>query len=430
MDTLINFSRWIANNIFREPASLIGLIALIGLLVQKKPLEDIVTGTVKTVLGFVILRAGAGIIVDALNGFGPIWQHVFGMEQSGLGNIIGTQDFISKFGGSITLMMTLGFLVNVILARFTNFKYIYLTGHMMFWVCFVYTGILVEVFGQNIAQWKIILSGALVMGVYWTLQPAFLQKYVKKATGKENVAIGHTFASGAWLGAVVGNWIGDPENSTEDIDLPDKLGFLKDSNVIIVLVMVLSYVIGAILAGPEFVSEYAGNKNYIIFGVLRGLKFGAGIAVVLHGVKMLIGEIVPAFKGISQKIVPGAKPALDVPVLYPFAQTATIIGFLASFVTMIVLMLVMGVSGFYVFVPPMIAIFFHAAGAGVLGNATGGVKGAIVSGVIIGVIITLGQAIFVKYITPTTVPDFILWGGDTDMFIFGSILKWIVGIFG
>jgi PTS system ascorbate-specific IIC component len=77
----------------------------------------------------------------------------------------------------------------------------------------------------------------------------------------------------------------------------------------------------------------------------------------------------------------------------------------------------------------MIALFFHSAAAGVFGNATGGIRGAILGGVITGLIISLGQAVFVKYITPTTVADFILWGGDTDMFIFGTILKWILGIF-
>ncbi|AGB40760.1 hypothetical protein Halha_0789 [Halobacteroides halobius DSM 5150] len=430
MEVLINVSQWVASNIFRQPASLIALIAFLGLIVQQKSFSEIISGTIKTVLGFVIIRAGSGIIVRALKGFGPMWQEVFGMKHSQMTGIIGTQEFISQFGSSITLIMTLGFLVNVALARFTRFKFIYLTGHMMFWVSFVYTGIMVEVFGTGISQFKLVLSGAIILGLYWTLQPAFLQKYVKKATGKDNIALGHTVASGAWLGAVVGKLIGDPENSTENLELPNKLKFLKDSNVVIVAVMVLAYVIGAILAGPEFMTKYAGDKNHIIYGVLQGLKFGAGIAVVLHGVKLLIGEIVPAFKGISNKLVPDSKPALDVPILYPYAPIATIVSFIASFVTMVILMLIMGLSGFYVFVPPMIAIFFHAAGAGVLGNATGGVKGAIASGVIIGIIITLGQAIFVKYITPTTIPDFILWGGDTDMFVFGTILKWVVGLFG
>lgn len=429
MDLLISISQWLATNIFREPASLIALVALIGLLLQDKTASEVLTGTIKTVLGFLIIQAGVSAIVNSLGAYGPAWQHVFGMEGGGQVSGMGTDKFLAEFGGAVTLIMTFGFLVNVLLARITRFKFIYLTGHMMFWVSFVYAGIIVEVFGVDVSKTRMVLSGAVLMGIYWTLSPAYLHKYVKKFTGKDSFAVGHTVSAGAWLGAIFGKYFGNPENDTENFDVPESLNFLKDSNVIIVMVMGVLYGLGALLAGGEFMNQYTGGQNHIIYGMLQGLRFGAGIAVVLYGVRLLIGEIVPAFRGISNKIVPNAKPALDIPVVFAYAPAATIIGFAAAFVTSMILMLVMGLSGFYVFVPPMIAIFFHAAGAGVFGNATGGVKGAIGAGVIVGIIITLGQALFIKFVTPTTVSDFILWGGDTDMFIFGGILKWILSIF-
>jgi len=428
VNTLINVSKWLADNIFGEPALLIGIIALIGLLAQRKSKSAVISGTIKTILGFLIIQAGAGVVVNSMLSFGPMWQHVFGIEAQPL-QAMGTDNFIAKYGGTITLMMTFGFLINVLLARLTPFKYIYLTGHMMFWVCFVLTGIFVETFGPDFSQTKILIIGSILMGIYWTLQPAYVQKYMKKVTGKDTIALGHTVSFAAWAAGALGKIIGNPEQNTENLKVPEGLNFLKDSNVVIVTVMGLVYGLGAILAGPKFMAQYSGDKNYIVYGLLQGLKFGGGIAVILFGVKLLIAEIVPAFKGFATKIVPDAKPALDCPVVYPFAPTATIIGFAAAFVTTIIMMVIMGITGFYVFVPPMIALFFHAAAAGVFGNATGGIKGAIAGGVITGLIISLGQAIFVKYITPTTVSDFILWGGDTDMFIFGSILKLIIGIF-
>lgn len=46
-------------NILSTPAILVGLLSLVGLALQKKPIEEIVKGTVKTIVGFLVLSAGA-----------------------------------------------------------------------------------------------------------------------------------------------------------------------------------------------------------------------------------------------------------------------------------------------------------------------------------------------------------------------------------
>lgn len=54
--------------------------------------------------------------------------------------------------------------------------------------------------------------------------------------------------------------------------------------------------------------EVTGIFTYLF---TKSIYFGVGMTVMLLGVRMLIGEIVPAFKGIAEKVVPGAIPALD-----------------------------------------------------------------------------------------------------------------------
>ena len=59
--------------------------------------------------------------------------------------------------------------------------------------------------------------------------------------------------------------------------------------------------------------------------VLQATTFSAGVYIILTGVRMVLGEIVPAFKSISGHLVKNAKPALDFPVTFTFAPNAVLI---------------------------------------------------------------------------------------------------------
>ena len=85
-----------------------------------------------------------------------------------------------------------------------------------------------------------------------------------------------------------------------------------------------------------------------------------------------MAEIVPAFRGISQKLLPGSRPALDIPTVFPKSPTAVMIGFLASMVTFLVCMGVFAAAGWFALVPPMIMLFFGGGAAGGLRQCHGG----------------------------------------------------------
>ncbi|MEO1738533.1 hypothetical protein RB531_4049 [Salmonella enterica subsp. enterica serovar Typhimurium] len=57
-------------DILKVPSVLVGLIALIGLVAQKKAFSDVVKGTIKTILGFIVLGGGATVLVGSLNPLG------------------------------------------------------------------------------------------------------------------------------------------------------------------------------------------------------------------------------------------------------------------------------------------------------------------------------------------------------------------------
>lgn len=426
---------WITTNIFGTPAIFIGLIVLLGLLLQKKSTSQVLTSTFKTVIGFLILGAGSDVIVNSLNVFEPMWKEVFGFSSSSLGHYIGQDKFGAKFGSAVALIMTVGFIINLLLARFTPFKYIYLTGHMMFWTSMIFAGIVVDEVGQGVSFWGMVGFLSVFIGLYWTLQPAVVQPIMRKITGNDNIALGHTSSSVALLGALFGKWFGNKENDSEKIKLPKGLEFLRDSNVITALTMGILFLVGAIVLttkgtpGAEKLIAKAGDQNFIVYSIVQSFTFAGGIAIVLLGVRMFIGELVPAFQGIATKLVPGARPALDVPILFPYAPNAVVLGFVGAFIGSLFWLILIGNVMAYVFVPTMIVLFFHGAAAGVFGNATGGVRGALIGGFITSTLVAWGQYVMVMFLLPSTVPDTAMWAADSDMFILGPIVRFLTGIF-
>ncbi len=415
---------WLANNIFGVPTFLLMLIVLAGHLLQKSPVEKVISGTIKAGVGFLIINAGSSVISTSLTSFTNVWSEVFGLQAA---SYVDRTDFTADFGSTVALIMLFGFLINVILARFTKFKYIYLTGHMMWWVSLIFTGVIVNVY-PDVSKTVLICVLSPVMGIYWTLQPALTQKYVSKVTGGNDVALAHTVGIGAWLSGLCGNLFAKNKKDSESLKFPKGLSFLRDNNVITGLVMILFFIVATAIvivknteSGAALMAT-SGDQSFMIYGIVQSLTFVAGIAVVLAGVKMFIGEIVPAFRGISSKVVPNAIPALDCPILFTYAPNATIIGFFGAFLGSIIWMGILGVTAGYVFVPSMIVLFFHGATAGILGNSTGGVKGAFLGGLIIGTIVALGQWLCITYLIDATIPATAAWAGDTDQFILAPII--------
>ena len=86
--------------------------------------------------------------------------------------------------------------------------------------------------------------------------------------------------------------------------------------------------------------------------------------------------------------MPNAKPALDCPIVFPYAPNAVLIGFLSSFAAGLVGMVLLYLLGLTVIIPGVVPHFFVGAAAGVFGNATGGRRGALLGAFANGLLIT------------------------------------------
>lgn len=367
------------------PAVILGLIAMVGLILQGKNFGEVLSGTVKTILGLLILSVGIGALIAALvpiqnmfqAGFSGTGLQTFVTFDEGVVGAVQTAN-VNNIGAAIAFTLLFGYIFHIILARITPFKYLYLTGHMI-WVHAAAFAILFHSFGLSL--FMTVLLASIVDGLYMTLMPALAQPIMRLITGSDEIAFGHGQTLLNMLGAWVGRLIGNKDDSAENVKMPENLNFFRDVAISISIIMLVVALIAAIVAVvqigvPAFEKNISGGQNWLVFTILQALGFTAGVLVLLQGVRMLIAEIVPAFKGIGERLIPGAKPALDCPVIYPFAPNSLIIGLISGTIGQVLAMIILAVIGWPVPLPSMIAAFFASGAGAVFGNATGGRRGA------------------------------------------------------
>ncbi|QSB08553.1 PTS ascorbate transporter subunit IIC [Lysinibacillus sp. FSL K6-0075] len=416
----------IMHDILGTPAILVGLFAFIGLLIQKKSSSTVLSGTLKTIMGFVILGAGATVLIGSLDHFSKMFDHAFQVQ-----GVIPNNEAIvaaaqTNFGTATALIMVFGMIMNLLFARFTPLKYIFLTGHhTLFMACLIAASLSVG----GMSGTPLIIVGSIILGLCMVVFPAILQPTVRQITGSDDFAVGHFGSVGYYVSAKIGKLFGNKTKSTEDIQVPKSLGFLRDTSVAISLTMSVFFVIVALFAGPSYIeAQLSAGSNFIIFAIMQAITFAAGVYIILAGVRMLIAEIIPAFKGIADKLVPNTKPALDCPTIFPFAPNAVIIGFIFSFLAGLVSMFILPFIGLKVIVPGLVPHFFTGAAAGVFGNATGGRIGAMSGAFANGLLISFIPAILLIFMGDIGYEGTTF--GDSDFGVIGIIIINLLKLFG
>ena len=386
MESILSFVK----DFLSQPALLMGIMAFIGLVALKRPAHKVMTGTLKPILGYIMLGAGADFIVANLNPLGEMIQKGFNIT----GVIPNNEAIVSvaqKILGVETMsILALGLVVNLLVARFTKFKYIFLTGHHSFFMACLLSAVLQT---AGFKGWVLVAIGGAFLGIISAILPAVGQKYTLKVTDGDDVAMGHFGSLAYYISAWIGGKVGNPENDTEKINVPEEWSFLRDTTISTALTMMVFYLVAAIAAGPEVVNGLSGGTNMILFALMSAMKFAVGVTIVYAGVRMILGDLLPAFQGIATKIIPNAVPAVDCAVFFTYAPTAVVIGFVASFIGGVIGMVLIGFAGGVLIIPGLVAHFFCGATAGIYGNATGGKRGAAIGAFVNGLLISFIPAL-------------------------------------
>lgn len=360
-----------------------------------------------------ILLEGVNFIIRGIDPLAKAFSLLFAIDGSSgepheLANFA---DFLTSYGTEVGTVMLLGFIFNILIARFTRFKAIYLTGNILYWFAMVFVAVGVE---ARLAGFKLIVFATLFQVIYVVVSPALARPLVKELTGSDNFTIGHTATVFCLLGAWVGKLIGDPKQSTEDVKVPASLDFFRETTVTSGLVVAIVFSMVGLMMGSEARTEVFGDENLLSFALMQGMIFAAAMVVILQGVRMMLNEIIPAFKGISDRLVPGAIPALDIPLVFPYGQNALLIGFVTAMISSIGTLFLLSNSGHlgYAIIPLTIACYFDVAPGAIFANKRGGIVAAIIASALGGTVLMLMVAFTIPMLANTAGNFLMLYGGN------------------
>ncbi|EGT3607084.1 MAG: PTS ascorbate transporter subunit IIC [Clostridium perfringens] len=394
---------------FRNPALFMGLVVAIGLILQRKPIDAILKGIFKGIIGMVILLKGVDIVVSSITPLANAFSGLFNTQSnSTLGDF---NVFLGQYGSYVGLILLCGFVINIIIARYTRFKTIYLTGNILFWYPMLFLAVGIE---NNVSGLKLFIFTLIMYILVITIFPYILRKHVKYVTGNDSFTIGHTASIYCLLGSYIGKLVGQKDKNIENLNLPKSLSFFRDTNITAAIVMFIVYIIVGLFIGKESRTAIYGSEPLITYSLIQGITFAAGMIILLTGVRMILGEIIPSFKGIADKLAKGSIPALDIPMIFPYGPNALLIGFIIALITSIGTLFLLGASGVLTFalIPLVVACYFDVAPGAIFANARGGWPAAIITSALGGIILMVLAAISLNLVSGT-VGNFIqTYGGN------------------
>src|SRR2546425_8874997 len=140
MDVLLAIVKFLVDEIFSKPFYLVGLMTAVGLIALRRPWSQVIGGTVKATMGFLILVAGAVTVINALAPLGTLL-----LGATGARGVVPTNEAIvalaqSRYGSLTAWLMFVGFLASLVIARVTNLHYVFLTGHHIFYMATMLAG--------------------------------------------------------------------------------------------------------------------------------------------------------------------------------------------------------------------------------------------------------------------------------------------------
>ncbi|OJG67256.1 ascorbate-specific PTS system enzyme IIC [Enterococcus moraviensis] len=422
---------YFAANILTQPAFLIGFIVLLGYILLKKPLYESIAGFLKATVGYLILTVGSGGLV---NNFRPILvglKERFDLDAMVIDPYFGqnavTAGIEETFGRTFSdtmILLLIAFVMNILLVRFkkyTKLRAVFTTGNVQIQQAATAFWILLFCF-PDLGQIQILLIMGLILGCYWAVGSNLTVDITQDLTEGAGFAIAHQQMFGVYIFARLSEKMKKDKNNRklEDVQLPGFLSIFNENMVATSILMLFFFGIILVVLGPAYLIE-AGfmveGQSFFFYILQTALYFAVYLAILQLGVRTFVSELTESFQGISNTLLPGAVPGIDVAATFGFGSpNAVTMGFLfgalGQFITIGLLILfkspVIVIAGF-------IPLFFDNAVIAVYANNRGGFKAACIFPFISGVIQVVGSALIAAFIGLSQ------YGGYIGMFDWATV---------
>ncbi len=439
-----------ATYILRQAPYMIGFITLIGYALMRKKWYDILGGTLKAIIGMLILNVGSGGLVS---NFRPILAGLkdrFNLTACVIDPYYGqnavTAGVEETFGKGFSQVMTLlliAFIVNILLVRFnkiTKCRTLFTTGHVQvqqaataYWlIMFALPALL-----KNDVLMLVVMS--IILGAYWAVGSNLTVKPMQELTDGAGFAIAHQQMFGIRLGYILADKLFGTNGGKRkkeikkvgDLEMPGFFSIFNENMVCTAILMTIFFgAIMTVIGRPYFIEK--GNikeaDSFFMYVLNTCLNFAVYLAILQLGVRTFVTELTASFQGIADKLLPSSVPGVDCAVCYGFGDAnAVTFGFLAGLVGQllaIVLLIVMKSPTLIIcgFVP----VFFDNATIGLVANEKGGLKACLIIPFFSGLIQVFGSAFIAGWVGMAK------YGGYLGMFdwatvwpIFTIIMKYL-----